>query len=340
MTFKQAKTSEQHINTLENAATRRRALTAIGASLIGAGFPGLALSQSYPSRPLRVVVPLPAGASPDVVARHWAERFSKLTSQSVVIENKPGASTILGAQTVATSAPDGYTLLWAVSNTFSVNPFLFKNLSYQANDFIPITQVLAVPFVLLVPANSPWRTLDDLIRSARGKPEEFAYASAGTGTSLHVAMARFLNAADIKMTHVPYRDSYMPDLIAGRIHAVFDPSTTGIAAAKGGRVRALGVSSTKRIEQLPDVPAISEQIPGFVGESWQGVFVPRSTPTEVVNSLSGLAQKVAESPDFRNVLSELGLRPVGSTPSAFGQFLVDDARAWSKVVKDNGITAD
>lgn len=340
MTFKQPHTSEVHFDNLEHDTTRRSTLKALGASLLGAGFPGFALSQSYPTRPLRVVVPLPAGASPDVVARQWGERFAKITSQPVAIDNRPGASTIIGAQTVAASAPDGYTVFWAVSNTFSVNPFIFKKLPYQSSDFIPITQVLAVPFVLLVPANSPWRTLDDLIRSAREKPEGFSYASAGTGTSLHVAMARFLNAADIRMTHVPYRDSYMPDLIAGRVHAVLDPSTTAIAAIKGGKVRALGVSSAKRIEQLPDLPAISERIPGFIGESWQGVFVPRNTPVEVINSLSGIAQKIAELPDFRNALTELGLRPVGSNPQAFSQFLVEDARAWSKVVKENGITAD
>jgi tripartite-type tricarboxylate transporter receptor subunit TctC len=319
---------------------RRRLLLAAGASLAA---PGLATAQApiaYPSKPVRLIVPFPAGVSPDVVARQWADRFAKLAGQPVVVENRAGASTIIATQFVASAPADGHTLLWTVNNTFSINPFVFKKLPYKADDFVAVTQVLAVPYVLLIAADAPWRTLADLLRDAKARPGMLTYASAGIGTGLHVMMARLLNTAGVTMTHVPYKEPFMPDVMGRRVDVGVDASTTAISQIKGGRVRALAVSSPQRLEQLPDVPAIAESFPGFTGDSWQGLFVPRGTPKPVVDTLAGLSNRIVESADFRGVLREYGLPPVGSTPAAFTQFLAEDARKWAKVVQDNQITVE
>lgn len=294
----------------------------------------------YPSRPVRLIVPFPAGTSPDVIARLWGERFGKATGQPVVVDNRAGAATIIGAQAVATAPADGYTLLWTVNNTFSINPFIHRKLPYKADDFAPVIRILSVPYVLLVSAESKIRTLDDLIREAKAKPDAMTYASAGIGTGLHVAMSRLLNEAGISMTHVPYKEYFLPDLIAQRIDVAFDASTGAIPQIKGGKVRPLAVSSARRIEALPDVPTIGEKFPGFVGDSWQGIFAPKGTPADAVATLSAQSQRIVESPDFRTALRDYALTPVGGSPEAFRQFLVEDSRAWAKVVKDNNITVD
>ncbi len=320
---------------------RRRGLLAGGMAVLMLGAANAVLAQSgYPSKPVRVIVPFPAGVSPDVVARQWAERFGKLTGQAVIVENKPGASSIIATQAAAAAPADGYTLLWTVNNTFSINPYVFRKLPYKAEDFTPVTQVLAVPYVLLVGADAPWRTLDDLLRDAKAKPGTLTYASGGIGTGLHVVMARLLNTAGVSMLHVPYKDAFMPDVIGRRIDVGVDASTTAIGQIKGGRVRALAVTSARRLEMLPDVPAVAESFPGFVGDSWQGIFVPRDTPEATVQALAALSNRIVESADFRAVLRDYGLPPVGSTPAAFKAFLAEDARGWAKVVKDNQIVVD
>lgn len=294
----------------------------------------------YPSRPVRLVVPFPAGTSPDVIARLWAERFAKATGQPVVVENRPGAGTIIAAQAVATAPADGYTLFWTVNNTFSINPYIYRSLPYRADDFVPITRILSVPFVLIVSAESPIRSLDDLVRAGKARPGALNYASPGIGTSPHVVMARLLNAAGVTMTHVPYKENYLPDVIAQRIDVAFDASTTTIANLKGGRVRALGISSATRVDALKDVPPIADTYPGFVGESWHGVFAPKGTPDDVVAAVVEHSQRIVEAQDFRATLTGYGLLPAGGTSATFRQFLTDDARGWAQVVKNNNITVD
>ena len=294
----------------------------------------------YPSRPVRLVVPFAAGTSPDIIARLWGERFAKLAGQPVVVENKPGAGTIIAAQAVAASAPDGYTLFWTVSNTFSINPLVYKKLPYSADDFVPITRVVSLPFVLLVSAESKLRSLDDLVNAARSAPGALRYASPGIGTSPHVVMTRLLNAAGITMTHVPYKDYYLPYVIAQRVDVAFDASTTAIAQIKGGRVRALGVSGATRVEEIKDVAAIAEAFPGFVGSSWYGVFAPKGTADDIVSSITEYSQAIVAAAEFRQTLAGYGLTPVGGSPSSFRQFLAEDARAWSQVIRTNLITLD
>jgi tripartite-type tricarboxylate transporter receptor subunit TctC len=319
----------------------RRGALAVLAGVLGSGSAATVNAQpAYPSRPVRMVVPFPAGTSPDVIARLWGDRFAKATGQPVIVENRAGAGTIIAAQAVASANPDGYALLWTVNNTFSINPFVYPKLPYKADDFVPVTRILSVPYVLLVSAESKMRTLDDLVREAKSRPGQMSYASAGVGTGLHVALARLLNTAGVSMTHVPYKEYFLPDLIAQRVDVAFDASTGAIPQIKGGKVRALGVSSPMRIEALPDVPAIAEVFPGFVGDSWHGIFAPRGTPQAVLAALVTQSQRIVESPDFRSSLRDYALTPVGGSPDAFRQFLSEDARSWAKVVKDNAIQVE
>ncbi len=319
---------------------RRTALGAFAALAAAAASPLLRAQPRYPLRPVRLIVPFPAGTSPDVIARLWGDRFAKLAGQPVVVDNRPGAGTLIAAQAAAAAPPDGHTLFWTVNNTFSINPFVYKKLPYSVDDFVPITRILSVPFVLLVAADSPYKTLDDLVRAAKAEPGKLTYASAGVGTSLHVVMAYLLNQAGIALTHVPYKDNYMPDVVAGRIDVALDATTTTIGQLKGGKLRALGITSAHRVEALKDIAPIAERYPGFVGESWHGVFAPKGTPDAVVDTVVAHSQQIVQAPDFRAALTGYGLVPDGSAPAAFRRFLADDAKGWARVVQDNRITLD
>ncbi len=319
----------------------RRAVVRAGAALAAAVLSPAVLAQTrYPSRPVRLFVPFPAGTSPDVIARLWGERFAKSTGQAIVVENKPGAATIIAAQSVMTAPPDGHTLFWTVNNTFSINPFVYRKLPYSADDFVPVTRILSVPFVLLVSAESKLRTLDELVKAAKASPGTLTYASPGIGTSPHVVMARLLNAAGVTITHVPYKENYMPDVIAQRIDVAFDASTTAIGQIKGGKVRALGISSAARVEALKDIAPIGDTHPGFVGESWHGVFAPKGTPGDIVSAIVEHSQSIVGAADFRSTLTGYGLVPVGGTSSEFRRFLVDDARGWAEVIRSNNIAVE
>jgi len=320
-------------------AAARSAIGMAGVLLASVAAPAHA-EVPYPSKPLRLIVSVPAGTSPDSVARVWGNGVARATGQPVVVENRPGASTIIAAQAVARSAADGHTLLWTVNNTFSINPFVYKKLPYQRDDFVPVTRILSLPYVLVTSAESPIRSLDDLVREARNRPGALTYASAGIGQGTHVALAKLLSQAGISMTHVPYKEYFMPDVIAQRVDVAFDASTTAIQQIKSGKLRALAVSSPRRMADLPDVPAIAERYPGFVGDSWYGIFAPRGTPEPALAALLAHSQRIVASPEFQAALVGTGMTPVNEPPQAFRKFLDEDARRWSEVVKANGITSD
>ncbi|MEG2632230.1 MAG: tripartite tricarboxylate transporter substrate binding protein [Comamonas sp.] len=316
---------------------RRRALV-----LMAGALPLLAMAQgaSYPNKPIRVVVPFGAGSSPDVIMRLMSEPMAKALGQPIVVENRAGASTIIGAQSVAGAPGDGYALLYTVNNTTSINPYVYKTLPYKPEDFVPVVRVLSVPYVLVTSPQSPYKTLAELMAAAKAKPDTLTYASYGIGQGTHVAMARMLNMAGATMVHVPYKDSALTDLMAGRVVTAFDPSTTTIPYIKAGKLHALAVSGPKRIEALPDVPTVGETFPGFVGDSWHGLLAPKGTPAEVVTKVNAVAQTIIASAGFQARLKDLGLVPAGGTPADFRQFLKDDAQGWAKVVRDNHIRAE
>ncbi|MEG3062745.1 MAG: tripartite tricarboxylate transporter substrate binding protein [Comamonas sp.] len=317
--------------------SRRHALV-----LLAGALPLLAMAQgaSYPNKPIRVVVPFGAGSSPDVIMRLMSEPMSKALGQPIVVENRAGASTIIGAQSVASAPGDGYALLYTVNNTTSINPYVYKTLPYKPEDFVPVVRVLSVPYVLVTSPQSPYKTLAQLMAAARAKPDTLTYASYGIGQGTHVAMARMLNMAGATMVHVPYKDSALTDLMAARVVTAFDPSTTTIPYIQAGKLHALAVSGPKRIEALPDVPTVGETFPGFVGDSWHGLLAPKGTPPDVVNKVNAVAQTIIASAGFQARLKDLGLVPAGGTPADFRQFLKDDAQGWAKVVRDNNIRAE
>lgn len=337
--FRQARGAPPRAGSGAEMISRRAAV--MGGAVAVCALARNSLAQTrYPSRPVRLVVPFAAGTSPDVVARLWGERFAKSIGQAIVVENRPGAATIIAAQAVAGAPADGYTLFWTVNNTFSINPFVYRKLPYSIEDFVPITRILSVPFVLLVSAASHLRTLEDLVRAAKTSPTGLTYASPGIGTSPHVVMARLLNVASVTMTHVPYKEHFIPDVIAQRIDAAFDATTTAIGYIQGGKVRPLAISSANRVDALKDIPVIGDTYPGFVGESWHGVFAPKGTPADIVNTIAKHSQGVVDAPDFRNTLASRGLVPVGSSPASFREFLLDDAKAWGQVIRANQITVE
>jgi len=316
---------------------RRQALV-----LMAGALPLLAMAQaaSYPSKPIRVVVPFGAGSSPDVIMRLMSEPMAKALGQPIVVENRAGASTIIGAQSVANAPADGYSLLYTVNNTTSINPYVYKTLPYKPQDFVPVVRVLSVPYVLVTSPQSPYKTLADLMAAAKARPDTLTYASYGIGQGTHVAMARMLNMASATMVHVPYKDSALTDLMAARVVTAFDPSTTTIPYIKAGKLHALAVSGPQRIEALPDVPTVGETFPGFVGDSWHGLLAPKGTPAEVVTKVNAVAQTIIASAGFQTRLKDLGLVPAGGSPEDFRKFLKEDAQGWAKVVRDNNIRAE
>jgi tripartite-type tricarboxylate transporter receptor subunit TctC len=316
---------------------RRQALV-----LMAGALPLLAMAQaaSYPSKPIRVVVPFGAGSSPDVIMRLMSEPMAKALGQPIVVENRAGASTIIGAQSVANAPADGYSLLYTVNNTTTINPYVYKTLPYKPQDFVPVVRVLSVPYVLVTSPQSPYKTLADLMAAAKARPDTLTYASYGIGQGTHVAMARMLNMASATMVHVPYKDSALTDLMAARVVTAFDPSTTTIPYIKAGKLHALAVSGPQRIEALPDVPTVGETFPGFVGDSWHGLLAPKGTPAEVVTKVNAVAQTIIASAGFQARLKDLGLVPAGGSPEDFRKFLKEDAQGWAKVVRDNNIRAE
>lgn len=325
------------MRTERSSLSRRDALAALAGSL---STPSLLFAQTYPTKPIRVVVPFPAGSSPDVIARFWSERVARNVGQAVVIDNRPGAATIVGAQAVASAPPDGYTWLYTSGSTLGINPFIYPKLPYKADDFAPVVRTASVPYVLIVSSSSPIKTVPDLIRAAKEKPDTLTYASYGNGTTTHAVFARFTNVAGIRMTHVAYKDGGITDIISQQVNALFDPSTTAIPLVRSGRVRALAVTSATRLDALPDVPTVAEFFPGVVADGFHALLAPRAVPPDVVGVLWAASNQVTRSDEFRARAADLGLQPAGGTTAEFRRFIAEDARVWAKVVKDNNIRAD
>jgi tripartite-type tricarboxylate transporter receptor subunit TctC len=302
---------------------------------------GAARAQgAWPSRPIRIIVPLAAGSSPDIIARLFGERLARAVGQPVVIDNRPGATTMIGAQAVAQSQPDGYTLLYTINSTVSINPHLFPQMPYRVEDLAPVIRVLSVPFVLIVPAALPVRSVRELVEFARTRRDGLNVGSSGVGTSAHIVMARFLSEAGVTATHVTVRQGPLSEIVAARIDAAFEPSTTAIPQVRAGAVRALAVSGPRRLDVMPDVPTMAESTPGFAAESWQGLFARAGTPAGVIATLSRVAREIVETAEFRTRLEELGLVPEGGTPEAFQAFIAEESPMWARVIRTNRITLD
>ncbi|MFC7737739.1 Bug family tripartite tricarboxylate transporter substrate binding protein [Roseomonas sp. GCM10028921] len=287
-------------------------------------------------------MPFPPGTSPDVVARMWVERFRAESGNAIIVDNRPGASTNIGTQVAATAPADGNTILYTVANTFSINPYVFPTLPYRAEDFVPLSRLLTVPHVMITPLGAPYDSVSELIRYAKANPGKVFYASYGVGSAGHIAMVQFAEALGLELNHVPYRDGGLNDLVAGNVQLSLEPTTNVVGWVRSGRIKAIGITTSQRSPQLPDVPSLHDTLPGITGNSWHGVFVRAGTPEPIVESLAALSQKVLADPAFRDKIAELGLppAPVSSSRRDFEEFLREDAKAYSAVVRANNIKVE
>ena len=305
-------------------------------------WPALAPAQApYPTRPVHIVVPFPAGTSPDVVMRLVGQKLSQLWDQPVLIENRTGAAGSIGAQAVASAAPDGYTLMYTINSVICANQHLYSKLTYDPlRSFAPVSLVVNLGYVLLASPGVPARNLQELIAIAKAQPGKLNYGSAGDGSGNHIVMELLSRMAGVSMQHIPMRTANITALISGEIDLTMAPYTTGVPAAKGGKLRALGVTLAKRSEAIPDVPAIGEVLPGYLGDAWHGLFVTAGTPPAIVEKVSADTARVLAMPDVRSRLIALGLEPIGNTPAEFSVIVKQDYDKWGKVIRDAKIKLD
>ena len=300
-----------------------------------------ALAQSWPQRPVRVIVPFPAGGNTDSQARIVTERLNDIFGQPFVVENKAGAGGAIAAEYVVKSAPDGYTLFFGASPQFSL-PLVQKVNFDPFKDFAPISIVGTNAFVLGVHVSVPADTVAEFVDYVKARPGQLNYASAGAGTTTHLTAALFLARAGLQMTHVPYKGGApaVADLVGGQVQMYFGNASELIPHSQGGKVRLLAVSSAQRAPQLPDVPAIAETYPGFATGTWNGFLAPTGTPRAIIDRLAQEVAKVVHEPATAERLRKIGVEPLGNTPAEFAALVQREAPIWRDAVKAAGIRAD
>ena len=303
----------------------------------------LAYAQDFPTRPVRLVAPFSAGGGADSISRLVAEKLSEIFRQQVIVDNRPGASNIIGTEIVARAAPDGYTILLAINN-HAINAGLFQKLPYDPDkDFTPITLVGLTPFMLVVHPSSAATSVQELINLARAKPGQINYASAGNGTAAHFAAELFKTRARVDITHIPYKgvSQAVIDVIAGSVQVMFPSPASAYAQVKAGKLRLLAVTTAKRSLAMPEVPTIQESgVPGYEFSNWWGLLAPRGTPDNVVMRFNRGIKQMLQSRDVQARLGSEGGEPVGSTPEYFRDYLRAEIEKYSKLVKAIGLKAD
>jgi tripartite-type tricarboxylate transporter receptor subunit TctC len=320
------------------AATRRQLLLAL---LVGSTS---STAQAQGSKPIRLIVPFTPGGSTDILARALAPKLSTALGQNVIIDNKPGAGGSLGAAEAAKGEPDGSVLLMGHIGTLAVNPALYPKLAYDPlKSFVPVAGVARVPNVLVVPAASPAKSLQDFLALARAKPGQLSFSSGGNGSAAHITVEYLKLRAQVFLLHIPYRGSVpsVTDLIAGNVDATFTGAPAVLPHVKSGRLRALAVSSPQRIAALPDVPTVAESgFPGWEADQWYGVVAPAGTPAAVVNRLNAEINKALALPDVAQQLAVEGAVPMPGTPQAFGELIRRELPRWATVVKAGQVKPD
>ena len=321
---------------------RRRFLTLAAGGLALPALPRLARAQSWPNRPIRMLLGFAAGGSADIAARLIAQWLSDRLGQPVVIENRTGAASNIAAEAVARATPDGYTLFFATSAN-AINATFYDNLKFDLkSDFAPVSGVLRTPNVLNVNPALPVQTVPEFIAHLRANPGKLAMASTGNGTSIHLAGELFMSLTGTKMVHVPYRSppQAMTDLIAGQVQVMFDVITQGIGHVKAGRLRALAVTTANRVEILPDVPALAEFVPGFEASSWNAVLAPKGTPAEIVERLNREIIAGLNHPPIKERMASGGGTPFTESVPQFSKFVADEIEKWGKLVRALNIKAE
>lgn len=318
----------------------KRLLNRLAAAALAALVTLAAYAQPYPSKPVKIVVPFAAGGTTDVVARLLAQKLAEGWGQSVVVENKAGAGGNIGADFVAKSPPDGYTLLMTSGSIVTANPHMYKSMTYDpAKDLVPVTNVATGPQVIAVHPSVPARDLKEFIAYVKANPRKVNFGSAGVGTQTHLAAENFAHAANIDLTHVPYKgeSAAMTDLIGGQIHLATPNLAIAIPQQQQGKIRVLAVTSRERNAQLPDVPSASDALPGFENSGWFGLMAPAGTPREVVDKVYRDTARILQTEEFKAKLQQQGMVPVGNAPGEFGTAIREESSRWAKVIRDRGL---
>ena len=328
--------------TLANKALAAMALVVTATAGVLSAAPAQA-QGTWPDKPLKLVVPYPAGGNADNTARLLATQLGHRLGQQVVVDNRPGGSGTIGAAVVAKAPADGYTLLLDAT-AFTVNPSLFPKLPFDAaKDFAPISLVLQVPLLMVVPANSPFQSVADVAKAARARPGHLTYASAGNGGAQHLAGELFKQGQKVAMTHIPYRGGApaLTDLIGGQVDLMFSATTASGPFVKSGKLRALAISSPRRVEGWESVPTVAESgVPGFQVSEWNGLFAPAGTPRPVLERLEAETRAIVASPEMKKRFAELGVQGVGSSAQEFSSFLKAETTKWAEVIRTSGIRMD
>jgi len=317
-------------------------LQGMGLALCALAAPAV-LAQAYPARPIRLIVPFPAGGATDLFARTLSQKLGERLGGTLVIENRPGAGGAIGSDIAAKASPDGYTLLLATTSTHSIGPSITPRLPYDTvRDFTPIAHVGDAPSIMLVPNSSPAKTVREWIDYARKNPGKLNYASSGNGTIVQLTAELFKSQAGVYVTHIPYKGTALaiPDLISGKIDVLFDSLPTGMPHVRDGRLRALGVTSLKKSPLAPDLPPIADTLPGFESNTWFGLYGPRGLPADIVARVNAAANQALSDPEVRDKLSRLGISPTTSTPAQFASMVAEDAAKWKKIITERKITSD
>jgi tripartite-type tricarboxylate transporter receptor subunit TctC len=299
-------------------------------------------AQSYPDRPVRMIVAFPPGGAADILARIAAQHLTRGFGQQVVIDNRGGAGGLIAAEIAARANPDGYTLFWT-SIPHVINPHLYAKVSYDAlRDFTPVIQFVSVPLMMAAGPSLPGNTVNDVIAAAKAKPGQINYGSAGSGSSSHLAMELFKSMAQIDLTHVPYKGTgpLIADMLGGQIALTIASAVPLTPQVKSGKLRGLAVTGPKRSPAFPDLPAIAETVRGYEVVNWFGIVAPAATPRAIVSRVNAELNKALESPDLVKVLASQAAEAVGGSPEDFGKVMRADYTKWAKVVKQSGARVD
>lgn len=313
-------------------------ILAAGALLAAPSF-----AQGYPAKPIRLVVPFPAGGATDIFARAVSQKLGDRLGTNVVVDNKPGAGGTIGSDLAAKAPADGYTLLLATSSTHSIAPSFGGKLPYDAvADFTPIAHVGNAPSIMLVPNSSPARTVKEWVDYARKNPGKLNYASSGNGTVVHLGTEYFKAQAGLFLVHIPYRGTALaiPDLVSGKLDLLMDSLPSGLPHVKEGRLRALGITSAKRSPLLPDLPAIAETVPGYESVTWFGLYGPKGLPADITARINTAVNQALQDTDVKDRLARLGIEPAGGTAQQFTAMAQADRAKWKKIITERKITAD
>jgi tripartite-type tricarboxylate transporter receptor subunit TctC len=320
------------------------AVRMLGAALLALLPVANAGAQEYPERPVHLVVPFPPGGGADILARTISPRLAQALGKPIVIENKPGAGGNVGAEFVAKAAPDGYTLLYGTNGTHGINASLYRNLRFDpVKDFVPVSRMTTIAALLIVNPKFPPTTVEELLRYARANPGRVNFASAGNGTTSHLAGELFKTMAGIDIVHVPYRGgaAAVTDLVGGQVQMMIDVMPNALPLARDGRARGIAVSTATRYPGAPEFPTIAESgLPGFEASAWDGIFVPAGTPAAIVARLNAAIRETVEDPQVAEALRARGAQPMPTSPEAFSRHIAESSEKWARGVRASGAKID